>query len=207
MDNKALKIAWEAHKFQKRKGTEVPYIIHPIEVAVILIENGASEDLITAGLLHDTLEDTDISLLYIVENFGEYVGELVKAVSEPEKVGSKIKMTDIEKESTWKKRKTHTIEFLKGAPRDVKLLACADKLSNIRSMNKEFKNAGNSIWGRFNASCEEQRWYFTSLLKSLEDICEYPMYREFYELVNKLFFCSEVENFIEIVEKGLSFKE
>ena len=187
MDNKALTIAYNAHIKQNRKGTDIPYIVHPLEVAVILIENGADEDVINAGLLHDTLEDTDISLEYLVENFGGKVAELVKGASEPYKLNSETKLSSDERKVSWKLRKNHTIEYLKTAPLDIKLITCADKLSNIRSLVRDYEKVGDNLWQRFNAGYEEQKWYYNSLIESLKGLEDYDMYNELRKLAAKIF--------------------
>jgi (p)ppGpp synthase/HD superfamily hydrolase len=196
MDNLALTIAWEAHINQKRKGSNIPYIIHPIEVAVILIENSAEEDLITAGLLHDTLEDTNVTLAFIKDSFGKHVAKLVKAASEPDKLDLEVKLTVEEERSSWKTRKTHTINYLSKAPFEVKLLTCADKLSNIRSMVRDYEVIKNELWKKFNAGCSEQKWYYEGLVDSLKELTEYKMYTEFKTLVEGLFSSTEVMDFI-----------
>lgn len=197
MDNEALKAAWEAHKNQKRKGTDIPYIVHPLEVAVILIENGADNDMVTAGLLHDTIEDTDLTLEFIEKKFGKRVAGFVRAASEPDKINLKQKQTIEQKISSWKSRKQKTIEYLKTAAIDEKLVILADKLSNLRSMVENFKTSGNSLWGRFNSSCKDQMWYFKSLAESFSDLSNYDMYKEFKRLVHELFDSKEVEEYIK----------
>jgi (p)ppGpp synthase/HD superfamily hydrolase len=194
MNNLALQTAWQAHINQRRKGSDIPYIIHPMEVAIILIENGADEDLITAGLLHDTLEDTNITKALISENFGSHVLELVVGASEPYKLEIKTKQGLEDEMASWKSRKTHTINFLGTAPLEIKLLTCADKLSNIRSIVRDYKLIGNDLWKRFNASCREQKWYYEELITSLNDLSEYKMYKELSCLVMELFSSEELLN-------------
>jgi (p)ppGpp synthase/HD superfamily hydrolase len=196
MNNLALQTAWEAHSKQKRKGSDIPYIIHPIKVAIILIENGADEELITAGLLHDTLEDTNITKAFIAENFGSHVLDLVVGASEPYKLEINTKLGLEDEIASWKSRKTHTINYINTAPLEIKLLTCADKLSNIRSMIRDYKLIGNDLWKRFNASCSEQKWYYEELTNSLSDLLEYKMYKEFLYLVKELFSFEEVLKFI-----------
>ncbi|MFL0269994.1 HD domain-containing protein [Candidatus Clostridium radicumherbarum] len=196
MNNLALQTAWQAHSHQKRKGTEIPYVIHPIEVAIILIENGAEEDLITAGLLHDTLEDTNITKEYITQNFGRHVLNLVVGASEPYKLETNTRLSIEEEIDSWKVRKTHTINFIAMAPLEIKLLTCADKLSNIRSMVKDYNLIGNELWKKFNAGAGDQKWYYEELIKSLCELSEYKLYKEFTSLVKELFSSEEVLDFI-----------
>lgn len=201
MNNLALSIAWEAHKNQTRKGTDIPYIVHPIEVAMILIDNGANDELISAGLLHDTLEDTDIRLSEIREKFGENVARLVLGASEPDKIELDEKLTNEQEKKSWKKRKKHTIKYLVQAPKDVKLVTCADKLSNIRCMMRDYKEIGNEFWNRFNGCCGDQKWYYVSIVKSLKGISEYNMYKELEATVNELFNSKKVMDYINSCKK------
>ena len=96
---KALIYATQAHLGQVRKSEpDKPMIIHPMAVAEILIEYGADNNVIAAGLLHDVWEDTKYSLEDIKENFGEDITHLVECASEPDKSKS------------WEERKQHTID-------------------------------------------------------------------------------------------------
>ena len=126
----AIEFAARAHREHYRKGTRIPYIAHLISVAKILIEYDCAEEIIVAGLLHDTVEDTSVTLEDIRKSFGEKVASLVEAASEPDK------------SDTWENRKRHTIEYLKTAPMDVLLLSCADKLDNIRSIKEDYERFG-----------------------------------------------------------------
>src|SRR3989338_2085111 len=82
---KAIRFAITAHDGQTRKGKDIPYITHPLTVALILSQVGASEDVIVAGILHDVVEDSDVELDDVQEQFGEPVADLVKAVTEEDK--------------------------------------------------------------------------------------------------------------------------
>ncbi|MDV3425999.1 MAG: HD domain-containing protein [Bacillota bacterium] len=185
MNDRALVMAFKAHKNQKRKGTDIPYIIHPIETAVILISNGENQDLIDAALLHDTLEDTTVTYQDIMDSFGERTAELVLSVTEPYKSG-RAKLSEDEEVKSWKARKTHTIEYLKTAGRDTKLLLCADKLSNIRSIVSDYNEIGDKVWDRFNAPRESQLWYYQALAESLKDLQGIKMYDELMEKIKYL---------------------
>ncbi|MCT4566012.1 MAG: HD domain-containing protein [Maledivibacter sp.] len=176
--NKAIEEAAKAHSTQYRKVTKIPYIVHPFEVALILQENSASEEVIAAGILHDTLEDTELTKEEIRDIFGDRILELVLGASEE---------LDDRENTPWHDRKLHTIEHLKNAPRDVKMIACADKLSNIRSMIKGYDDMGDRLWDRFNAPYGKQKWYYHSLVDSLKELQEFKMYSQFKEAVNYLF--------------------
>ncbi len=81
----AVEVAVKAHQKQSRKGTDTPYITHPLAVGIILAKAGCSDDVIIAGILHDTVEDTPITLDYIGDTFGNKVAGIVKGASEPDK--------------------------------------------------------------------------------------------------------------------------
>lgn len=176
----AIQVALQAHSTQKRKGTELPYIIHPMEVGIILAENGASHDVIIAGILHDTIEDTELSKEDIGRMFGTNIMELVVGASESNRDVPGV---------AWEERKQHTINYLKAADKEVQMIACADKLSNIRSIDKDYKDVGEKLWDRFNAGYEKQKWYYTSLMKSLKPLSlgGYKMFYEFCDKVNSVF--------------------
>jgi (p)ppGpp synthase/HD superfamily hydrolase len=147
----AIEYAARAHREHFRKGTNIPYIIHPISVAKILIEYDCSDEVVIAGLLHDTVEDTAVTLEAIRRSFGEKVARLVEAASEPDK------------SDTWENRKRHTIDYLRTASMDVLLLSCADKLDNIRSIKEDFERFGESVWKRFRRAKDAQKWYYSEL--------------------------------------------
>jgi len=148
----AIELAARAHRGQVRKGTEVPYLVHPLAVAGILIRCNCPEHLVIAGLLHDTLEDTPVTLEEIRSQFGREVAELVVALSEPDK------------KAPWEERKAHTIAYLeqKATP-DVLLVAVADKLDNMRAIREGLAGDGEAFWLRFNRPRENQKWYYQRL--------------------------------------------
>ncbi|MFQ5652312.1 MAG: HD domain-containing protein [bacterium] len=176
---KAIEFAAKAHSGQYRKQTQIPYIIHPLAVAQILIETGCAPDLVVAGVLHDTVEDTLVTLAEIEETFGENVARLVAGATEPEK------------SHAWEMRKQHTLESLKSAPEDIVVLVCADKLHNLRSIRQDVQKYGDSVWDRFSRSRQKQKWYFEALAlvfaQRLEGKAGRTLLREFEEEVRKVF--------------------
>lgn len=148
---RAIEFAAAAHRGQYRKGTRLPYIIHPLSVARLLIEAGCADHVVTAALLHDVLEDTSTTEAELVSIFGLRVCELVVAVSEPDKLTS------------WEERKTHTLEILREGDSEVLLVAVADKIDNIRSIREDIALRGEATWKRFRRGRHDQRWYYESL--------------------------------------------
>lgn len=175
MINKAISFATLAHQGQVRKGSNIPYIFHPMEVGYILAQITEDVEIICAGILHDTVEDAAVSLDTIKKLFSERTSKLVAAQSE-------------NKALSWKERKRHTVEYLKSeASYEEKLICLADKLSNIKSTNKDFKKLGDKLWSRFNKGYKDQKWYYTNLVESLQSLRGLEEYKEFEKLVHEVF--------------------
>jgi len=148
----ALAVTLKIHEGQKRKGDKfIPYAVHPISVALLLINHSCGEDVVIAGLLHDALEDTDYSPKQIKDNFGVKVLKLVQAVS------------DKRPDDAWVTRKNAYLKHLKKASKEACLIACADKINNLTSMIEAYKKQGNSLWKRFNASKEDKLAFYESV--------------------------------------------
>ncbi|QHJ71263.1 HD domain-containing protein [Planococcus halotolerans] len=173
---KAACFAAVKHDGQYRKGTHIPYITHPYGVAMILMEEKQPEETIAAGLLHDTLEDTETTEEELFKNFGEEVLMLVKAASEKDKSQS------------WEMRKQHTIANLPNHSTSELYLILADKLHNLRSIHVDARKFGDSIWSRFNRGKREQCWYYMSISRAVsEKKREVPLIRKLEEETNELF--------------------
>lgn len=117
---KAVSFAAEKHKTQYRKTEKILYISHLVSVALILHKYNFSENIIAAGLLHDTLEDTDASEQELLENFGPEVLQYVKEVTENKSLPKP-------------ERKELYIENLRNASTGALAIACADKIHNTKS--------------------------------------------------------------------------
>jgi len=153
----ALIFAARAHAKQHRKNTDVPYIIHPVGVMMVLVEcSETAPELLAAALLHDTIEDTGVTLPELQARFGEHVAQIVEGCSEPNRG------------ETWEHRKQHTVAYLKTAPRDIALVAAADKLHNVRSMIMDYEVLNEALWSRFKRGPVEIAWYYRSVLESLQ---------------------------------------
>lgn len=176
--NAALAFAARAHARQTRKGTDVPYIVHPVGVMLVLIEMGERDpELLSAALLHDTVEDTGATLAELRALFGARVAAIVEGCSEPDK------------SDTWEHRKQHTVSFLRTAPRDVQLVSAADKLHNLRSLALDEAQHGAALWRRFKRGRAETGWYYRAVAASLSDgvLREHPLIRELQSLATDFF--------------------
>lgn len=178
---KSLKFAVLAHKNQVRKAEkEKPYIIHPIDVSNILKEYGCNDNLISAGLLHDILEDTDYDFNFIKQEFGEDIANLVNSATEQNK------------NESWEKRKQATINKIKNMSLEQKILLCADKLSNLEDMYILFNVKGKKDFSSFNRSEQQQKWYYDNLYNSFISNGNHEIFDRLKNLINKVF----VEEFI-----------
>jgi (p)ppGpp synthase/HD superfamily hydrolase len=176
---RAMEYAAQAHQGDTRKGGEVPYIVHPFEVAMILKENAFEDKIVAAGLLHDLLEDTDVEKEDLRKEFGEEILTLVLSASE------KLEGRD---ERSWDKRKNQTVKYLREEAAFInKAVACADKLSNARSILRDLEAEPKNFWQRFSAPKSKQKWYYQSLVASLEELEGLKMYAEFKEIVAEIF--------------------
>ncbi len=153
----ALAFAAVAHQGQRRKGTPVPYIVHPVGVMLVLMEAGETDaEVLAAALLHDTVEDAGITLSQLRQKFGDRVAEIVAGCSEPDKGAA------------WEARKQHTVTYLRTAPRAVQLVAAADKLHNLRCLAADYAEVGEAVWRRFKRGRAAMDWYYHAVIDSLK---------------------------------------
>jgi len=153
----ALALAIEAHDGQKRKGTEIPYIAHPIGVASIALDHGADEDQAMAALLHDAVEDGGQHFAKIIrDQFGERVANIVQGCTDgvPNENGIK---------EPWLLRKERYIAHLRQSSDDVLLVSGSDKLHNARAIVEDLLNIGHSVFDRFTATPDQTIWYYETL--------------------------------------------
>lgn len=158
---RAIKFVAEAHEGHYRKGTNIPYIFHLMNVMKILCEHDCEEEIIVAGILHDVVEDTPVTIEVVERKFGKRVAAVVADSSEPDKIRK-----DSQWVASWQERKQHTVDYLANhANLDKLLVSCADKLDNARSIRLDYAARGEAFWEIFNAGRADQEWYYRSLAK------------------------------------------
>ncbi len=178
---KALLFATAAHEGQARKMNGLPFILHPMEVAVIVSEMCTDEEIIAAALLHDAVEDTSATLEEIGEQFGERIRQLVEKESEDKRNG-------LPRSATWRIRKEESVEKIRTASREAKMIALADKLSNMRSIYHEYLMHGDAVFDKFNMKDKEQHhWYYCAMAENLKEFREYCAWQELTDLIQKVF--------------------
>ena len=179
----AIRFAAEAHDKQKRKLSNHQYIFHICEVGQIVSYMTSDVDTIVAALLHDTVEDTEVTIEDIERNFGPRVRELVNGETEN-------KREELPPESTWKQRKEESLEELRNCTDiEEKKIWLADKVSNIRSMFIYHLTHGRKTFENFHEKDPLQhKWYYTEIAKILkDDLGKESVYKEYEMLVDRLF--------------------
>jgi len=146
----ALLFALDAHQFhqqQKRKGKDVPYIVHPLAVGLLLAHAGAKEETIVAGILHDTIEDSTpehkVTKQILSERFGPEVARLVASVSETDKT------------LPWAERKRRALEDIARFDEESVLVKSADVICNAEELLSDYARDGDEVFSRFNAGKEK----------------------------------------------------
>jgi (p)ppGpp synthase/HD superfamily hydrolase len=161
----ALEWAAELHRGQTRRGTEVPYVAHLLEVAALVLHDGGSEREAIAGLLHDAIEDAGVKPKKIRRRYGRKVARIVKACTET--IDGELPTTSNAPRdaSTWRRRKQEVIDHLAAdrVPIAVLRVKGADALANARSIVADLRRNGPEIWQRFHAGAIDQLWYYRSL--------------------------------------------
>ena len=180
--SEAIVFATKAHDGMRRKKSQAPYILHPMEAAVIVGTMTDDQDLIAAAALHDVVEDADISIEEIQQRFGKRVRELVGSETED-------KRADLPPSETWRIRKEESLAVLKNTDdMGVLMVWLGDKLANMRSIYRDFKVEGHAMWQRFNQKdVSQQAWYYCSIARLTERLSNTSAWLEYKTLTELVF--------------------
>ena len=180
--SEAIAFAVKAHDGMRRKKSDIPFILHPMEAAVIVSTMTADQNVIAAAALHDVVEDTDITIEEIQDRFGTRVRELVQSETED-------KRADLPPAETWRIRKEESLTVLKNTEdMGVLMVWLGDKLANMRSFYRDFKVEGVQMWQRFNQKdVNEQAWYYRSIVTLTERLSDTSAWLEFKILTELVF--------------------
>ena len=147
---KAIKFAIKTHDLyqkQTRKGKGTAYITHPLTVGFILACANAPEDVIVAGILHDTIEDSieekKVTYEMLQERFGTHAADIVQSV------------TETSKGLSWEKRKEEALKHIEKFSPESFLVKSADIISNISELVDDYARYGDEVFSRFNAPKEK----------------------------------------------------
>ena len=180
--DEAIRFAVEAHSGMTRKRESTPYILHPLEVAAIVGTMTSDEEVLAAAVLHDTVEDTGVTIEEIRRRFWDRVAELVSSETED-------KHPELPRSESWRRRKEESLRKLETAEDPgVGLMWLGDKLSNMRSFFRAWKISGNHIWDSFNQKDPaQQAWYYRSVDALLIQFKGYEAWQEFHYFVETIF--------------------
>lgn len=180
--SEAIAFSTMAHDGMRRRKSDLPYILHPMEVGAIIGTMTENQEVIAAGVLHDVVEDAGISIEEIGEKFGVRVMELVASETED-------KREDLPPEDTWRIRKEESIEKLRTTNDiEVLMLWIGDKLSNIRAIYRDYLVEGDAVWNKFHQSdINVQAWYYRSIMNYTERLSNTIAWIEYKTLVEKIF--------------------
>lgn len=172
--SRAIEIAVEAHKDQKRKSDGSAYIHHPIQVGLILAHYGFDASTVAAGILHDTLEDTKVTFRFLERNVGRETAELVRHVTEPPK------------KFPWEARKAAYFIGLTKAPAKAVAISVADRLDNRISLIDGYSRLGREIFSRFNRGVQQMLEHDQKILELYEGrLPNHPMLKELHVYIAK----------------------
>lgn len=175
--DRAAKFAIDAHRGGERKGKGYPYILHPMEAAIIVSALTTDSEMLAAAMLHDTIEDTNVTIEQIRSEFGDRVAELVHLETSP-----------LPHDAPWRDRKQAQADLIAAAPLDSKIVALGDKLSNLRAIVADYRQIGDVLWQRFKApdGKEDILWYYTILANALNPLADTPPYEEYLKLLEEI---------------------
>jgi GTP pyrophosphokinase len=177
----AMTYAHQVHHHQRRKGTGIPYIAHILGVTAIAMEYGANEDEAIGALLHDAAEDGggEETLAYIRAQFGDAVAEIVLGCSDS-------LVEDPEDKLPWLERKENYLAHLENASASVCLVSAADKLHNVRSIIRDYREHGEDMWDRFQGKRDGTLWYYETVADTLMRRYRSQLTRDLQDSVDEL---------------------
>ena len=209
--DKAAKFAIDAHSNSERRGKGFPYVIHAMEAAEIVASITNDQELLAAAaaslclgikpeimkecldfddadklngvaaLLHDVIEDTDVTEEEIRAEFGDRIADLVTVESDPVYEGLSVY-------ESWKMRKQYAIDRLSKQNREAKIISLGDKLSNMRAIARDFNKQGDELWKIFHAPDPRlHEWHYRELAKALEELSDTDAYQELIHLIDDTF--------------------
>ena len=173
--------AVRAHAGTERRGKGFPYIVHPLEAVEIVATMTPDQELLAAAALHDTVEDTDVTIEQIRAEFGDRIASLVASDSDE-------KVSGVSAEQSWVIRKQAAINRLSHASREAKTVALGDKLSNMRAIARDYAMQGDDLWNLFRVKDRrDHEWHYRGLADALRELQDTFAYKEFESLIGQVF--------------------
>jgi myo-inositol-1(or 4)-monophosphatase len=179
--DRAIVFALRAHAGTERRGKGFPYIVHPLEAVTIVATMTSDQELLAAAALHDTVEDTDVTIDQIRAEFGDRIASLVAADSD-------TPVLDMNAEDSWYVRKQAAIDRIAASSHDAKIVAMGDKLSNMRAIARDYAMQGDALWNLFRVkNRKDHEWHYRGLAEALRELQDTFAYKEFEQLINQVF--------------------
>ena len=179
--DRAIVFATKAHSGTGRRGKGFPYIIHPLEAMAIAATMTNDRELLAAAVLHDVIEDTGVTYEQIEREFGQRVAWLVAKETD-------VRSTPDGRQLTWMQRKQRDMDNLRGATREVKIVALGDKLSNMRAIARDYATRGDALWQMFRMKDKATHaWRYRGLRDALAELADTFAYKEFDALIERTF--------------------
>ena len=179
--DRAILFAVRAHAGTERRGKGFPYIVHPMEAMEIVATMTSDQALLAAAVLHDTVEDTEVTIEQLRAEFGERIAALVADESDELPEG-------VSEEDSWHDRKQAAIDRLAKASHDAKTVALGDKLSNMRAIARDYAELGDALWNRFHThDPKDHAWHYRGLADALRELEDTFAFQEFERLINQVF--------------------
>ena len=164
--DRAIIFAVKAHAGTERRGKGFPYIVHPMEAMEIVATMTPDQELLAAAALHDTVEDTSVTIEDIRAQFGDRVASLVQSESD-------VFIEGKSEEDSWHERKQAAMDRLAAASHEAKMVALGDKLSNMRAIARDYAMNGDALWQLFHAKDpKDHEWHYRGLAQSLKELAD-----------------------------------
>lgn len=150
---KAILTTIKAHEGQVRKGDgKTPYVLHPLEAGIIISNYTSNESLIVTAMLHDVIEDSNVTYEDIEKDFSKEIADSVKLLTENKSI------------KDWEERKTENLTRL-SSNMTIYVVKAVDALVNMKDLFYAVQTNGESVWERFNAPKELKMQYFERILQ------------------------------------------
>ncbi|XKT74505.1 MAG: HD domain-containing protein [Patescibacteria group bacterium UBA2163] len=170
----AARIAALAHRQQVRKQEDVPYIMHPVAVALSLAQHGFSDEVVAAALVHDVLEDTDFPESELRTQLGDEVLRIVHAASNDDSL-------------SWEEKKLKYIETVREGGEAVWAVAIADKIHNAKDLLASYEKQGAAVWTHFKRGKDKKMWFEDAMLAMYKkEGWQHPLVAEYEALVQRM---------------------
>jgi len=154
----AIQLAMAAHRSQTRKGSNIPFLVHPISVGITLAMIGVTNNVIIGGILHDTIEDTRITYDDIKGAFGREIADLVMEVTtEKETAGE-----------PWITRRLRTINSISTISQDAISIKAVDLYHNMASLVRDHALMGDKLFEHFSSTKNNEHWAFSQVYHALK---------------------------------------